>query len=98
MAGCASNHPYYAAAPPPPPPGFRGQAPPLVEIARQEGFRAGEEDGAGDAYSGRRYGPKRNRSFHDTPGYDRSMGPYEPYRDTFRDAYLHGYANGYSRR
>ncbi len=95
-AGCASEQ-YYAAAPPPPPPIY-GRQPPLLEIARHEGFRAGEEEGARDAYEGRAYRPERHRSFHETPGYDPGLGPYGPYRDTFRDAYVHGYSNGYGGR
>jgi hypothetical protein len=88
-AGCAS-HPYYAPGPPPPPP-------PIVERAQHEGFRAGTEDGARDAYNGFGYHPQRDRRFHDTPGYDPAMGPYRPYRDAFRGAYLQGYDQGLHR-
>ncbi len=96
-AGCASEQ-FYAVAPPSPPPPIYRRQPPLLDIARHEGFRAGEEEGARDAYEGRAYRPERHRSFHETPGYDPGLGPYGPYRDTFRDAYLHGYSNGYGGR
>ena len=98
LSGCAASHPYYAVAPPPPPPvyGYREQ-PPLISVAQQQGFRAGTDDGARDAYERRAYRPEHNRRFHDAPGYDPRLGPYEPYRDAFRDAYLRGYANGYRR-
>jgi len=98
MAGCASHHPYYyAPAPPPPPPGYNG-APPLIERAQHEGYRAGTADGARDAYNGFGYHPQHDRNFHDTPGYDPAMGPYKPYRDAFRGAYLQGYDQGFHRR
>ncbi|HTH54175.1 MAG TPA: hypothetical protein VL495_09500 [Edaphobacter sp.] len=96
-AGCASHRPYpYAYAPPPPPPPPR--APALIEQANHEGFHLGEEAGARDAYRGFGYQPKRDRAFHDTPGYDPSFGPYGPYRDAFRNAYLRGYDEGFRRR
>jgi hypothetical protein len=92
--GCAS-HAYYA--PGPPPPGYNG-APPLIERAQHEGFRAGSIDGARDAYNGFGYHPQRDRKFHNTPGYDPGMGPYGPYRDAFRQSYLQGYDAGFHHR
>jgi hypothetical protein len=56
----------------------------------------GTEDGARDAYNGRGYRPKSDRTFKETPGYDPSFGPYPPYRDRFREAYLRGYYKGYN--
>lgn len=91
-AGCAS-HPYY---PPPPPP--YAQRPPLIDLADHNGFRAGTDDGARDAYNGRGYRPQHNRNFRDTPGYNPALGPFEPYRRAFRDAYLRGYDNGFRRQ
>jgi hypothetical protein len=90
MTGCTQH--YYA---PPPPLGFVS---PLVERADQIGFRDGRDDGARDAYNGTGYHPQQDRKFHNTPGYDPSLGPYAPYRDSFRGAYLRGYDQGYSRR
>lgn len=92
-AGCAS-HPYYAPGPPPPPYGVS----PLIQRAQSEGFRAGSNDGARDAYNRFGYRPKRDRKFHETPGYDPAMGPFGPYRDAFRNAYLRGYNSGFYRR
>jgi hypothetical protein len=92
--GCAS-HPYY---PPPPPPPAYSQRPPLIELADHNGFRFGSDNGARDAYEGRGYRPQRDRAFHDTPGYDPNLGPFEPYRRAFRDAYLRGYDNGFRRQ
>ena len=94
VTGCASRT--YVAAPPPPPPGYG--VPPLVARAEHEGYRMGSEDGARDAYNGRGYHPKGDPKFHETPGYDPGIGPYPPYRDTFRSAYLRGYARGYNRQ
>ncbi len=97
MTGCASRT-YYAAAPPPPPYSGYQSAPPLIERAEHEGFRIGSEDGARDAYNGFGHHPQHDRNFHDTPGYDPAMGPYNPYRDAFRKSYLRGYDASYYRR
>jgi hypothetical protein len=94
LTGCAS-HPYYAVAPPPAP---YASAPPLIERAEHQGFRAGSEDGSRDLYNGFGYHPKRDRAFHDTPGYDPALGPYGPYRDAFRSAYVQGYNQAFNRR
>jgi hypothetical protein len=93
-SGCASRT-YYAVGPPPPP-GYNA-APPLIERAEHEGFRAGAGDGARDAYNRWGYHPQHDRNFHSTPGYDPAFGPYGPYRDTYRRAYLRGYDQGFRR-
>jgi hypothetical protein len=94
-AGCAS-HPYYPPPPPPPPP--QPPPPPRHHPPPHNGFRAGTDDGSRDAYNGRGYRPQHNRNFRDTPGYDPALGPFEPYRRTFREAYLRGYDNGFRRQ
>ncbi|MEO6816547.1 MAG: hypothetical protein ABI177_07580 [Edaphobacter sp.] len=91
-AGCA-RRPY---GPPPPPP-YRGPSA-LIQSAEQQGFRGGANDGSRDAYNHMGFHPKRNRIFHDTPGYNPSFGPFGPYRSHFRDAYLRGYSQGFNRR
>ncbi len=93
VTGCAS-HAYYV-APGPPPPAY-GQRPPLIEVADRNGFQTGSADGARAAYEGRGYSPKHDRAFHDTPGYDPSLGPFGPYRQAFRNAYLRGYDAGFN--
>ncbi|HXC96745.1 MAG TPA: hypothetical protein VNU92_13680 [Edaphobacter sp.] len=92
ITGCAS-HPYYAVAPAPPP-----YTEPLIARADHEGFRIGSENGARDAYNGYGRHPERERAYHETPGYDPSLGPYGPYRDAFRAAYLRGYNQAFYRR
>ena len=92
--GCA-QHPYYAAVPPPA--AYQG-APPLIERAEHDGFRAGSQDGARDLYNGFGHHPQHDRNFHDTPGYDPALGPYGPYRDAFRRSYLRGYDQSFYRR
>ncbi len=89
-------HAYYAPPPPPPPVGYNS-VPPLIARADHEGFRAGTGDGARDAYNGFGYHPQHDRKFHNTPGYDSALGPYEPYRDAFRRSYLRGYDQGFHR-
>ncbi len=94
VAGCAQQRPYaYAPAPPPPPYAVS----PLIERATHEGFRIGATNGARDSYRGYGYQPRRDRAFHDAPGYDPGLGPYGPYRDAFRNAYLRGYDQGFRR-
>ena len=93
--GCASHH-YYAYAPPPPPV-YAQQRPPLIQVAEQNGFRAGSNAGARDAVRGYGYHAKRDRDFHDAPGYDPTLGPFDAYRHAFRDAYLRGYDAGFRR-
>ncbi len=93
ITGCA--HPYY----PPPPQSAPGYSvPPLVARAQREGFRSGNEDGALDAYDHRGYHPRRDRKYHDAPGYDPALGAFPPYRDAFRNAYLSGYDQGFYHR
>ena len=95
LAGC-SHHTYYVAPPPPPPPpqAYR-EVPPLVQLAQQNGYRAGLDEGARDAYQ-RGYHPRNDRAFHDTPGYDPRLGPFPPYRDAFREAFLRGYDRNFN--
>ncbi len=95
VTGCAS-HAYYLA--PLPPPQAYAQRPPLIDLADHNGFRAGSDDGARDAYERRGYRPRHDRAFHDTPGYDPNLGPFEPYRQAFRDAYMRGYDVGFRRQ
>jgi hypothetical protein len=73
-------------------------APPLAQEAGHNGFRMGMDAGVRDAYNGFGYHPKRDRAFHDTPGYDPRLGPYGPYQNYFRDAYLRGYQQGFYHR
>jgi len=89
--GCA---PHYVAVVPPPPP---GEMPPLIALADRNGFDTGRADGARDVESGRRPEPRRTRAYHDTPGYDPHLGPFEPYQNAFRNAYLRGYDRGFRR-
>jgi hypothetical protein len=92
VTGCA-RHTYVAVAPPPPP-GYAEQAPPLIQVAERNGFRAGSEAGSRDAATGRGYHPQHDRAFHETPGYDPSLGPLPAYRSAFRSAYIRGYEEG----
>lgn len=97
-AGCSSPRRYAYAPPPPPPPSAYRSVPPLIDQASREGFRIGSDAGVRDAYRGFGYQPRRDRAFHDTPGYYPALGPYGPYRDAFRTAYLQGYDRGFYRR
>lgn len=49
LTGC--SHPTYYAPPPPPPPAY-APSPALFDIAGRNGFQAGLDDGARDAYYG----------------------------------------------
>jgi hypothetical protein len=94
-AGCAAHPNYYVPAPQAPP---YNSVPPLIARADHEGFRAGSEDGARDAYNGFGHHPERDRKYHEAPGYDPALGPFGPYRDAFRSAYVRGYDQGFYRR
>lgn len=93
LTGCAQPR-YYG---PPPPPAYGGPSM-LVQRAEHEGFQAGAEDGARDLNHGFGYHPRRDRRFHNAPGYDPALGPFGPYRDAFRGAYLRGYDIGFNHR
>ncbi len=90
--GCAQR----VYGPPPPPPPYSGNA--LLVEADHRGTRAGYDDGARDAANGFGYHPRHDRKYAETPGYDPALGPFPPYRDTFRSAYLRGYSNGFYHR
>ena len=93
-SGC--SHRRYYVPPPPPPPPQAYEAPPLIQLAEQTGYRAGRDEGARDAYYGG-YHPRDDRAFRETPGYDPRLGPFPPYRDAFRSAYLRGYDSNFHR-
>lgn len=88
-SGCARH--YYPPPPPPPPPPQAYLPPPLIQQAERLGFDAGQQDASRDRYEGTGYHPKQDARFHDTPGYDPRLGPYPPFRDSYRRAYLRGY-------
>jgi hypothetical protein len=71
------------------------EVPPLVRLGERNGFRAGLDDGARDAYYHAGYGPRQDRKFEDAPGYDYRLGPIPPYVEAFRRAYLRGYEQGF---
>lgn len=96
LTGCADRTVYYA--PPPPPPPLYGPSPALLDLASRNGFQSGTADGARDRYYGYRYAPRRTAAYRDAPGYDRALGPAEPYVNVFRNAYLRGYDGGYYHR
>ena len=95
FTGCA--HHYYPPPPPPPPQAYQ-QVPPLILLANRFGVEAGRQDGARDAFEQTGYHPRNDRRFVETPGYDPNLGPFAPYRDTFRSAYLHAYDMGFRGR
>lgn len=88
----SSYPPAYSEAPP-----AYDQTPPLVRLADRNGFKTGRSDGARDGYAGAPSRGTATRAYHDTPGYDPHLGPFEAYRDAFRNAYLRGYDEGYRR-
>jgi len=93
FAGCYSEP--ISAPPPPPAPYYGPQLPPIVQLADSNGYRAGADDGARDAYYHAGYTPRRDAKYRDAPGYDYRLGPIPPYVDAFRRAYLRGYDHAY---
>ncbi|QHN03460.1 hypothetical protein FTO74_08830 [Granulicella sp. WH15] len=96
LVGC--SHPIQPYYPPPPPPPSNAPVPQLVEMAESNGFRAGVDDGAHDAYTAAGYAPRSNIRFRKAPGYDPNYGPRGPYVQYFRGAYLRGYDKGFYHR
>ncbi len=94
LAGTGCHPRYYAAPPPPPPSG----PPPIVQLADHNGFETGRSDGARESGAGYPFAPRRTRAYHDTPGYDPALGPFNVYQNAFRNAYLRGYDRGFYHR
>lgn len=66
--------------------------------AYDEGYRAGEREGQGDARDRKDYGYKRDDEYEDADrGYFRAFGSRDHYRHEFRRGYEFGYDRGYRR-
>ncbi len=95
VVGCEHEQLYAPAPPPPPQISYAGQVPPLVQLAQRNGYRAGQDEGAREAYYRGQYSPRSTETYSAAPGYDYHLGPIQPYVDAFRNAYLRGYDKGF---
>jgi hypothetical protein len=96
LAGCAS-HPAYYVAPPPPPPPAAAYVPPVIQVARQNGYADGMRIGERDRIEGHSYRPTYSEHYANTPGYSPQLGgPFWQYQSQYREAYMRGYRRGYS--
>ena len=98
LSGC-DDRPYMVTPPPPPPPIPVAVAPATnADLAIKNGFRLGLDEGDRDSSQGLKFDLKRAAAYHDTPGYDASLGSMEEYAGNFRVAYARGYDKGYYHR
>jgi len=66
-------------------------------IARQNGYRDGVNDGRRDRTTGHSFRPTQGDNYKNAPGYSSSMGDRQQYKDAYRQAYQQGYPQGYGR-
>jgi hypothetical protein len=93
LAGCASYPAYYVAPPPPP----AAYAPPVIQVARQNGYADGMRIGERDRVEGHSFRPTYSEHYANTPGYSPQLGgPFWQYQAEYRAAYMRGYRRGYS--
>jgi hypothetical protein len=69
-----------------------------LDVARQNGYRDGLNDGADAAREGDRFHPQNSGDWQKgTNGYEDRFGSKNAYRSAYRDAYLQGYRAGFDR-
>ena len=76
-------------------PGSRG---PLgrVDVAVQQGYSDGYEEGLKDGDDRNRFNPVRESRYRSADrGYNRSYGPKDVYKANYREGFLRGYEDGY---
>ena len=76
--------------------GYSGYGNPS-NIARQNGYRDGVNDGRKDRATGHSFRPTQGDNYKNAPGYISSMGDRQQYKDAYRQAYQQGYPQGYGR-
>lgn len=70
----------------------------MSSIARQNGYRDGQNDGVKDHNTGHSFRPTQGDNYKNAPGYSSSMGDRQQYKDMYRQAYQQGYQLGYNGR
>lgn len=80
---------------------YFGQGQPATgyaDVARNTGYRDGQEKGRNDARQGKSYNLERHDAWKDADhGYRSSVGNKEGYRQEYREAFRRGYEDGYRR-
>src|SRR5579875_3646477 len=94
LAGCENRPAYYVAPHPPPAAAY---LPPIVQVARQNGFADGMRNGERDRLEGHSFRPTYSERYANTPGYSPQLGgPFWQYQSEYREAYMRGYRRGYT--
>lgn len=69
----------------------------MGQVARDNGFRDGRNDGARDRATGHSFRPTQGDNYKNAPGYSSRMGDRQQYKDMYRQAYQQAYREGYGR-
>jgi len=77
--------------------GRYGQYGPYGNVATQNGFQDGANDGLKDRQSGHSFRPTEHESWeHGDRGYNSGFGSKNQYKGSYRQAYIQGYQQGYN--
>lgn len=93
--------PYPVYGPPPQAPVYGqpqvyGQPPYGANPGYQNGFQAGLNGGAADRQAGRQFRATDTMDYKFAPGYDKSYGDKDQYKQAYRQGYVTGYQQAYS--
>lgn len=69
-----------------------------MQVAQENGYRDGINDGRKDRGTGHSNRPTQGDNYKNAPGYSSSMGDRQQYKDTYRSGYERGYQEGYNGR
>jgi hypothetical protein len=77
--------------------GQNGEYRPNDNVAAQNGFQDGANDGLQDRQGGKSpHATKRENYEHGNRGYNSSLGAKDQYKASYRQAYIEGYQQGYN--
>ncbi|MBV9074702.1 MAG: hypothetical protein JOZ10_13810 [Acidobacteria bacterium] len=68
----------------------------MSQIAQQNGYRDGMNDGQHDRQTGHSFRPTHDDNYKNAPGYSSSMGDRQQYKNMYRQAYEQAYPQGYN--
>ena len=89
-----------AAYPPPQYPVYGSPYPPQTSYAYNQGYGIGYQDGVkdgrSDRVSGKAYRATKTDKYEDTPGYNKSFGDKNQYKQSYRQGYAAGYQAGFN--
>lgn len=68
----------------------------MSQIAQQNGYRDGMNDGRSDRATGHSFRPTHDDNYKNAPGYSSSMGDRQQYKNIYRQGYGQAYPLGYN--